>query len=795
MDELLADFIAETREMLEASSGEIVAWETDPADRARLDSIFRFVHTVKGNCGFFDFPRLEKLSHAAEDALAECRAGRREPDQELVSAVLAIIDRIGELTDMIEAGEELGERGDEALVAALENQGEADAAPVPATVETNGETAEEEEGEDNPKTVRNPSVQRSIRLPVSLLDEVMKGVSDMVLARNDLARRLRDSGTPPEIEGPFDRLSGILTDVRDSITRMRMQRLEHLFGSFPRLVRDLSKELGKQVMVDFEGGDVELDREMVEIIRDPLTHIIRNAIDHGIEAPSERLKGGKREIGLLRFAARQAGNQISLVISDDGRGIAGDTLAAKSVDAGLYTEAETEAMSERRKLHLVFEPGLSTADKVSSVSGRGVGMDVVRANIEKVGGSIELMSTPGEGTSFHLKLPLTLSIIAALTVGSGGQRYAIPRSYVEEVAFGNGAGVEFAAAGDRRLVTFRNQRVPCISLGDILGEEDNGAVEWEAKTLVLVRLATDDVFALAVDQVFDHEDVVVKPIAPAVMQTRLYAGTTLLDDGRPMMLLDMPNIAISRALMSEGRKARPIAEDEASAGKDESTPAMLFAGLDGRRRAVRLELVRRIDTIDRSAIDIEGERAQAVIEGKLITLAGHEFGPLPDEGRCRLLRLSDGESEIAYAVAEVLDATGISSALTATPGDAAIEGIVLVDGQPVPVIDGHRLFAHLGSDIPHGNGLVCRMPQDSEWARTILEPLVVNAGYRIATGGEDDADVAIVLAEDAVDDWANAPSVIRLRVEREDDGSGSIYRYDRDGLLAALKQARSGEAK
>ena len=800
MEELLADFIAETREMLEASGGEIVAWEANPSDTARLDTIFRFVHTVKGNCGFFDFPRLEKLSHAAEDALSECRAGRRVPDSALVSAVLAVIDRISEMTDAIEAGEEFPEGGDDVLIAALQPDGEVEVSSAVVEAKPAAQLSENDSTLDGAaiddgtaKSARANAVQRSIRLPVDLLDEVMKGVSDMVLARNDLARRLREAGEQPTIDGPFERLSAILADVRSSITRMRMQRLEHLFSSLPRLVRDLSNELGKQVMVDFEGGEVELDREMIEMVRDPLTHIIRNAIDHGIEGPGERLKNGKREIGLMRFAARQAGNQISLVVSDDGRGLDIDRIAAKAVSVGIYSQAEVDRMSARRKQHLIFEPGLSTADKVSSVSGRGVGMDVVRANIEKVGGSIDLTSQPGEGTSFHIKLPLTLSIIAALTVGAGGQRYAIPRSYVEEIVFGSNANVDFAEAGERRLVTFRGKRVPCLSLRAILGLEDNADVVWEERTLVLIRLANDDVFALAVDRVYDHEDVVVKPIAPAVMETRLYAGTTLLDDGRPMMLLDMPSIAALHQLVSERGSAK-VVEEERKVERRKAVPIMLFAGLDGRRRAVRLDLVRRIDTISREAIDIEGARAQAVIDGAIFSLVGLEFGEL-QEDRCRLLRLSDGETEIVYAVAEVLDASEMEGEITPVDGDPRIEGVTLIEGHPVPVIDGHSLFARHSAPQRVDHPMSCRIPEGSDWARTILGPLVEAAGYRIAVGDDEEADVAIVLDE-TVDAAPAVPArnVIRLRHEPDAEGAlaDTIYRYDRDGLLAALKQVRLG---
>ncbi|MXP27731.1 chemotaxis protein CheA [Porphyrobacter algicida] len=787
MDDLLADFIAETRDMLEASASEIVAWEADPSDRARLDTIFRFVHTVKGNCGFFDFPRLERLSHAAEDTLADCRAGRREPDSALVSAVLAIIDRIGEMVEAIEAGEDLAAGNDDGLVSALSQDPVIGIEPAPAA--TSKDTAAS--GGDKPGRA---AAQRSIRLPVGLLDEVMKGVSDMVLARNDLSRRLREQSDDPALQSSFERLSAILADVRNSISRMRMQRLEHLFASLPRLVRDLSTELGKLVMVDCEGGDVELDREMVEIIRDPLTHIIRNAIDHGIEDPAARLKSGKREIGLLRFAARQSGNQITLVISDDGRGIDIDRIAAKALASGLRSSDELGLMGEREKQSLIFEPGLSTAEEISKVSGRGVGMDVVRANIEKVGGTIDISSTPGEGTVLYLQLPLTLSIISALTVESGGLRYAIPRSYVEEVMFASSAGVDYADAGARKLLTFRNSRVPCIELNDVLGSAPGENADQSDRTLVLIRLASDEILALAVDRVHDHEDVVVKPLAPALMQTRLYAGTTLLDDGRPMMLLDIPSIAATHGFSSEIRSRAAPDESAASRGQATGVPVILFAGLDGRRRAARLALVRRIDTVAREAIDIEGARAQVVINGRIFPLAGHLCGPLPEK-RCRLLRLSDGQDELAYVVREVIDASWVTGEIAPSDGDPSIEGVALIDGKPVTLIDARQLFAErLGSTQTAGL-LTCHLPDDDEWSRNILQPLLIEAGYAIEHDRCTQADLAILLSENPASASQSARTTIRVSSEPVGpDHDGSVYLYDREALLNALARARTERA-
>src|SRR5690606_9830145 len=417
MDDLLAEFVAETREMLAALSGEIVAWEADPTERARLDTIFRFVHTVKGNCGFFDFPRLEALSHAAEDALSDARAGRRVPDRRLVDTVLAVIDRIGAMIEEIERGEPLSEADDERLIAAL--RGELDDADLPLA------------NSGGARSSFSAADQRTIRLPVELIDQVMSGVSEMVLARNDIARRLQMRGVETGIEAPFSRLSALITEVRDAITRTRMRRIEGLFATFPRLVRDLSAELGKQVFIELENGEVELDREMIELIRDPLVHLLRNAVDHGIESPADRLAAGKREAGMLTVSARQTGNTIHIGIMDDGRGIDSDALAAKAIEVGITTAEKVAEMSRTDKVQLIFEPGLSTARQVTSISGRGVGMDVVRSNIEKFGGSLEIESLPGEGTRFLICVPLTLSILPSLTVEAGGQTFAIPRSYVE----------------------------------------------------------------------------------------------------------------------------------------------------------------------------------------------------------------------------------------------------------------------------------------------------------------------------------------------------------------------------
>ncbi|MBA3666152.1 MAG: chemotaxis protein CheA [Sphingomonas sp.] len=779
MDDLIADFVAECREMLEALGGEIVAWEASPGDRARLDNIFRFVHTVKGNCGFFEFPRLEALSHAAEDALADCRSGRRSPDYALVSAVLAVIDRIGEMIAAIDAGEEMPGSDDAPLIQALEPGAEGPIAAAPAnTAEGTAKGA--------------PAAPRTIRLSVELLDRVMSGVSDMVLARNELSRRLREAPGDVAVDGAFERLSGIIAEMRDAITRTRMQRIENLFVALPRMVRDLSGELGKQVLVDIDGGDVELDREMIEMIRDPLTHIIRNAVDHGIEVPAERRAAGKREIGLVSVSARQSGNQILIDIVDDGRGIDGKKLLQKAIDNGLDKD-EAAKLGKTEQLALIFEAGLSTANEVTSISGRGVGMDVVRSNVERIGGVVEVDSAPGKGTRMTLRVPLTLTIIPALTVSIGDQHFAIPRSAIEEIVRANGNSVTLEKIGGAGIATIRGRRVPEIALADILGLPSELADEQ--RTLVVLRPAGGDIYALAVDRIHDHEELVVKPAAPAVMATGLYAGTTLADDGSPILLFDPAGLAQVGGIHLESieRGAR-VAEGSATV-KNNEVPVLLFRGLDGARRALRLGVVDRIEEVGASAIGEGAGRLRVQLGEAILPLAGvdrvEKF-----EGKVRVFRLNDGHYEIGYAFREVIDLMTIDRAIIPAECPGVISGVTLIGGEPAELIDTHWLFAeYLGAVAPAQAKLVCRLPEGDAWMQNMLRPIVEAAGYLVI--GESDelaADLTIVSDGKSVE-AGQGGRVLRLSSNPDSaDGDESIYRYDRAGLLLALKSAGAGRA-
>jgi two-component system chemotaxis sensor kinase CheA len=779
MDDLIADFVAECRDMLEALGGEIVAWEAQPDDRARLDSIFRFVHTVKGNCGFFEFPQLEALSHAAEDVLADVRAGRRQADGVLVSAVLAVIDRIGEMIEAIDAGEEMPSGDDRSLIDALAEGAEQQVAPATVAAEVQGKTA---------------SPLRTIRLSVELLDRVMSTVSDMVLARNELARRLRESVGDVAVDGAFERLSAIIAEMRDAITRTRMQRIENLFVGLPRMVRDLSAELGKQVLVDIEGGDVELDREMIEMIRDPLTHIIRNAVDHGIELPAERLKAGKREIGILCVSARQSGNQILIDIQDDGRGIDGKKLVENAIAAGTLEKSDAAQLTSREQLALIFEAGLSTAKKVTAISGRGVGMDVVRSNVERIGGIVEVDSTPGQGTRMTLRVPLTLTIIPALTVSIGNQNFAIPRSAIEEIVRANGESVTLEQLGGAGVATIRGRRVPEVSLAAILGLESN--VGERDRTLIVLRPAGGDVYALAVDRIHDHEELVVKPAAPAVMATGLYAGTTLADDGSPILLFDPAGLAeVGGVKLEVQERAARIAEGPMADAGPRSTPVLLFRGLDGGRRAIRLAVVDRIEEVTGDAVKNSAGQLRVQIGEAILPLAGAEASELKTD-KIRVFRLNDGAHEMGYAFREVIDFAAIDNDVIHADRPGEISGVSLIDGEPAELVDAHWLFAqHVGATARASEPPVCRLPSDDPWMQNILRPIVEAAGYRVVSE-HDEAEADLVIASHG-ETVEGAERTIWLRSEPEPTGKKdeSIYRYDRAGLLMALKSTGSGRGK
>ena len=725
MDDLLQEFIAETRETLAALSGEIVAWESDPADRARLDAIFRFVHTVKGSCGFLDLPRLARLSHAAEDVLQSVRSGERVPDPQLVNAVLAIVDRIGEIVEAIDAGAALDDSTEDLLLAALDGQAAPASAPSAAPISS---------------APRAPT--RSIRLSVDLLDRMMNGVSEMVLARNELARRLRETADPT-LESAIDRLSLNVAELRDTVTRTRMQAIDSLFSAVPRLVRDTAASLGKKVVLSIDGSDVELDREMIELLRDPLVHIVRNALDHGIESPEERRRAGKSETGRLSIVARQSGNRIFVEIADDGKGIDTARLVERRIAQEPARAAEFNALTERARLDLIFEPGLTTREEVTALSGRGVGMDVVRTNVEQTGGSIRLDNRRGRGLTTTIEVPLTLAIVSVVLIEVGGHCYAVPRQAVEEIVAASSSAVRIDRVGDSALATVRGRRLPLVVLGDVLGQGDRAA------PMLMIVTLPGGMFALAVDAVTDTQELVVKPVAPAVMAAGVYAGQMLPDTGRPLLLIDCAGVAAAAGVSFE----RVVdVEPEAEEAAPEGTAALLFEGLDGARRAVALAAIDHIETVEREALREAGGRRWVLGREGMVPLLRGEAPPAGDD-KLSMLLLSHGGEQWGYLVRCAIDIVTLTGELLPAHGARAVIGVAVIDCEPIEVVEPLRLMADAATNS--GAPPICLLKgAETGWMEAFLRPTIEAAGYRVAHSLEPGETAAITFStgDDALAD-------------------------------------------
>lgn len=790
MDDLLQEFIAETQETLEALAGEVVAWEADPGDRDRLDAIFRFFHTVKGSCGFLNLPRFERLSHAAEDVLSEIRSGNRSADPATVSAVLGIMDRIAELAEAVAVGAALPDENDDLLIGALSARDDKGSAPEegPAASPVAGQPVRQGGAQ---------AVPRTIRLPLSLIDQLMNGVSDMVLARNELSRQLRERSGDPELESAFERLSTCVADMRDAISKTRMQRVDRLFTAIPRMVRDLGRELGKRIDLVLEGGDVEMDREMVEMVVDPLTHIVRNSIDHGIETPEKRRALGKPETGTLKLEARQSGNQIVIEISDDGQGIDTQKLVEKAIAADRLTRDAAARMSEAEKLDLIFHAGLSTAKQITAISGRGVGMDVVRANVERIGGVISLDNQPGKGLRIMLRVPLTLTIIPGLIVRAGGLHFAMPRAAVVEILHDNNEMLRIAEIGGAKIATIRSVRHSMIDLEDVLGMEK--LPQSSPRTIMVVRSGTGVPYAMGVAAVDNHEELVIRPASPLIMASGVYAGMTLPDNGRPMLLLDAAGLANAAELpnIADDCARRQAEEEEAGEAATEMVPALRFEELSGERRLIKLSLVERVEDIDAGLFGRSGGRAFVRLDGRLVPVVNgiHSF----DTPHVSALRIRDGAQEACYPVAAVLDIVDMPIVPDMVAMQGVLSGVSVIDGEHLEVVNPFALFAALPGEALRApsRGRCVLADGDDGWTREILAPLLRQAGHEVVLGLPDDAPVDprdIVLSSGP--DVAKAAEilgcrVVQLRASPRPSGpqDGSIYRYDQDALMAAIAGA------
>ncbi|MGH6768168.1 MAG: chemotaxis protein CheA, partial [Xanthobacteraceae bacterium] len=586
MDELLREFLTETHESIDVVDVELVRFEQDPNNAKIIGNVFRLVHTIKGTCGFLNLPRLEALTHAAETLMGKLRDGAAVTS-EAVTLILATIDRIKTLLDALERAQAEPEGDDRELIVALEGMAEQTSTaprsipvigmasePTPPAVASDDDgalasTAEtgapppapaqaERNGTQDDDRPEGKIANQSIRVHVDTLEHLMTMVSELVLTRNqllDIGRRHEES----EFKAPLQRLSNVTAELQEGVMKTRMQPVGNAWQKLPRIVRDLSAELGKPIEFEMLGAETELDRQVLDLIKDPLTHMVRNSADHGLEMPDVRIAAGKPEKGTVRLSAWHEGGHITIEVSDDGRGLDTERIKALAIARGLASESEIQKMSDTQIQRFIFTPGFSTAEKVTSVSGRGIGMDVVRANIDQIGGTIDVRSIVGQGTIFIIKIPLTLAIVSALIVQCGTERFAIPQlAVVELVRVRNNSEHRIERIKDAAVLRLRSKLLPLIRLKTLL--QIDAAAEGDVENgFIVVTQVGSQMFGIVVDGIFHTEEIVVKPMSSRLRSISMFCGNTILGDGSVIMIVD-PN-GIAHSMGGTGATRQTVSEE------------------------------------------------------------------------------------------------------------------------------------------------------------------------------------------------------------------------------------------
>ena len=612
LDEVVREFLVESHEGLDQLDRDLVTLEQCPRDRDLLAGVFRCIHTIKGTCGFLGFSRLEAVSHVGESLLSLLRDGVLVLTPEITSALLQLVDAIRQILAGIETTGQEADADYTALVELLTRLQSPDESPAAALATT---VAAEGRGSAVSDT--------NIRVDVGLLDKLMNLVGELVLARNQI---LQYTATHQDsaFAATSQRLNLITTELQEGVMKTRMQSIGNIWGRLSRIVRDLATACGKQVAIEMEGKETELDKTVIEAIKDPLTHIVRNSVDHGIELPAVRLAAGKPAEGRLVLRAFHEGGQVNLEICDDGAGINVERVREKAVERGLVSAEQAARMSEREVHHLIFLPGFSTAETVNNISGRGVGMDVVRTNIEKIGGTVDVQSVAGQGTTLRIKIPLTLAIIPALTITAAGDRYAIPQVNLLELVRleGEDARTGIEMIYDAPVYRLRGRLLPLTHLSRELQVGDGRAAADGAVNIVVLR-ADDRAFGLIVDEINDTEEIVVKPLGQQLKGIPIFAGATIMADGRVALILDVLALAQRARIVTEGRDRSQLeaAPGESTAVRGGERQTLLVLGLgDDRRLAIPLSLVARLEELPRASLETAGSHEVVQYRGEILPL-------------------------------------------------------------------------------------------------------------------------------------------------------------------------------
>jgi two-component system, chemotaxis family, sensor kinase CheA len=752
--DVIREFLIESNESLARLDQDLVALEKRPKDPALLASIFRTIHTIKGTCGFLGFSTLEAVTHLGESILSQLRDGKRDLTSDLVTLILEAVDVIKAVLVAIET---TGQEGTEAYTD-LRNRLEAactqTAAGAPAG-ESPAASPDLPDTEDKAAPPKGSSVSDStIRVDVGLLDKLMNLVGELVLARNQILQfnAQQENST---LSATSQRLNLITTELQEGVMKTRMQPIGVVWNKLPRVVRDLAASFGKQIQLEMHGADTELDKTIIEAIKDPLTHIVRNCCDHGIEKPDVRVRRGKPAQGKLTLRAFHEGGQVNIEIADDGAGIDAQVLKDKAVQKGLIRSEQAERMTDREALALIFLAGFSTAANITSVSGRGVGMDVVKTNIEKIGGVVELVSRLGEGTTLKLKIPLTLAIIPGLVVtlrerrsvprelGGVGIRYVIPQvSLLELIRLEGDAGKrQIERIHDTPFYRRRGSLLPLVYLADVLGLGGGGE---SAVVNIVVLQAEDRQFGLVVDGISDTQEIVVKPLGKQLKGLNCYAGATIMGDGRVALILDVSGIAqLSGVVRESGDKSAAETQRYDHSASDRQTFLLVRAGAF-ERLAVPLSLVARLEEISLAKIEHAGGKRVVQYRGRILPLAS--LAPLLDPAAADTAGLQDPaqvvvfnnkERSIGILVDQILDIVEDHVTIRQATARQGLLGSAVVGKKVTDLLDLHAVIEAADEgwfssrDAQQANGATIMVAEASPFVRGLVRNSLEMAGYRV----------------------------------------------------------------
>jgi len=863
MDDLLREFVTETNESLDVVDVELVRFEQDPNNAQILDNIFRLVHTIKGTCGFLGLPRLEALAHAAETLMGKFRDGA-PASSEAVTLILATIDRIKGILESLEREQREPEGADADLISSLERMvervGSADTEPetghtfgtlVSQVLERPLRSDEDSlddlerafrDTETDPYVVKSRSApvvadavakdddgkgaSQSIRVTVDTLEHLMTMVSELVLTRNQLLEIVRKH-EESEFKTPLQRLSNVTAELQEGVMKTRMQPIGNAWQKLPRIVRDLSNELGKKIELEMHGAETELDRQVLDLIKDPLTHMVRNSADHGLETSEQRRAIGKPEHGLIRLSAYHEGGYIIIRIADDGRGLNTERIKSKAIAQGLVSETDVEKLTEAQIHKFIFAPGFSTAAKVTNVSGRGVGMDVVRNNIDQIGGTIDVKSVAGAGVSFTIKIPLTLAIVAALIVEASGHRFAIPQlSVIELVRVRDGSEHRIESIKDTRVLRLRDKLLPLVGLRQLLGLEGS-APDFKSSFIVVTQVGSQT-FGIVVDGVFHTEEIVVKPMSSKLRHIQMFSGNTILGDGSVIMIIDPNGVAQTFGSAVASHLSAVEADSAVSEDVKATTSLLVFRAGSMQPKAVPLSLITRLEEVDAQKIELSNGRHMVQYRGQLMPLISMSNDVrIKGEGAQPLLVFSDGSRSMALVVDQIVDIVEDNLEIQVGSDNPGVLGSAIVRGHATEIVDvGHFLslafedwFRRREQPAQHRQSSVL-LVDDSPFFLNMLTPVLQAAGYAVtAVGSAKDAlamlkdgrlfDVAITDIEMPDIDGFQFAEAVRgdprtadlpiialssvVSAEAIDRGRrvgfyDYVAKFDRQGLIAALKE-------